>query len=333
MPVVSYLPTEILDYVGTHEPEEGAAYGVGQRELSKALGYHPSSMSRPLADLVRRGYLARRRAPVRGGIRRQLVYSLTPAGRVELERQEVHVPFLATSLPPPPNPFVGRRDELKELQTHAETGGLVIHVEGASGMGKSALVARAVRRLRSGRVPFWFTVRSGSTPRHFTQALAHALASVGSRQLAYYAQLPRDPNGREVADLALRALGTGTLLGIVDDCQSSTEDFKTFLTEFSTYFVRGDRTDLLIFLSQEGPFVSMEHVPLRLLRLEGIDRTAAHRLTDLRGGLGERFEAIYGVTRGSPLLLRLASVAPDVDLLQGNIPTLIVGRLSELDLE
>ncbi len=330
---MSYLPTEILDYVGTHEPEEGTVYGIGQRELAKALGYHPSSMSRPLAELVRQGHLTRRRAPVRGGLRRQLVYSLTTAGRAQLQRQEEHVPFLATSLPPPPNPFVGRRAELREILSHGSTGGLIMHIEGASGMGKSALVARAVRRLRTGRIPFWFTIRLGSTPRHFTQALAHALASVGSRQLAYYAQLPRDPNGREVADLALRALGTAPLLGIVDDCQVSSADFKSFLTEFSLYFVRGDRTDFLIYLSQEPPFVTVGHVPLQLLRLEGIDRTAAHKLTDLKGGLGERFEAVFGATRGSPLLLRLASVAPEVDITQGNLPSLIVGRLSEMDLE
>ncbi len=333
MPVVSYLPTEILDYVGTHEPEEGTVYGIGQRELAKALGYHPSSMSRPLAELVRQGHLTRRRAPVRGGLRRQLVYSLTTAGRAQLQRQEEHVPFLATSLPPPPNPFVGRRAELKELQSYADAGGLIIHIVGASGMGKTALVARAVRRLRTGRMPFWFTIRSGSTPRHFTQALAHALAAVGSRQLAYYAQLPRDPSGREVADLALRALGPSPLLGIVDDCQASTADFRSFLTEFSNYFIRGDRSDLLLFLSQEAPFVSAERVPLRVQRLEGIDRSSAHKLTDLRGGLGERFEAVFGATRGSPLLLRLASVAPEIDVTQGNLPTLIVGRLSELDLE
>ncbi|MGI0151440.1 MAG: AAA family ATPase, partial [Thermoplasmata archaeon] len=221
----------------------------------------------PLADLVRRGHLDRRRAPVRGGARRQLVYTLTPSGKLLLQRKGRDVPLLSSSLPAPPNPFVGRRGELRELLAQSETGGLAIHIEGPSGIGKSALVARAVRRLRTGRMPFWFTVRSGSTPRHFTLSLAHALASMGARQLAYYAQLPRDPNGREVADLALRALEKGTLLGVIDDCQVSSEDFRSFLTEFITYFVRGDRSDLLLLLSQEGPFVSADRIPLRLLRL------------------------------------------------------------------
>ncbi|HYK92647.1 MAG TPA: hypothetical protein VEY07_01220, partial [Thermoplasmata archaeon] len=77
MPVVSYLPAEILDYVETHAPTEESGFGISQRELAKALGYHACSMSRPLADLVSKGMLRARRGNVRGGLRKQLVYWLT----------------------------------------------------------------------------------------------------------------------------------------------------------------------------------------------------------------------------------------------------------------
>jgi tetratricopeptide (TPR) repeat protein/DNA-binding MarR family transcriptional regulator len=333
VPVVSYLPTEILDYLGTHQSEEGSTFGIGQRELAKALGYHPCSVSRPLATLVHRGDLLVRRAPVRGGIRRQLVYALTESGRIHLQRKEHEVPLLSSALPPPPNPFVGRREELREISAVGTSGGVILHLQGASGMGKSALVARAMRRLKAGRIPFWFPVRPASSPRHFTLSLAHALASTGSRQLAYYAQLPKEPNGREVADLVRRALGDLPLLGVLDDAQMASGDFRAFFAEFAPYLVQADRADFIVVISQEPTFLPADNVRLRTIRLDGIDRTAAHELTDRRGGLGERFEAVFHASGGNPLLLQLAISAPDAAVSAVSLPAAVVARLSELDVE
>jgi tetratricopeptide (TPR) repeat protein/DNA-binding MarR family transcriptional regulator len=333
VPVVSYLPTEILDYIETHRPADDAEYGIGQKELAKALGYHACSMSRPLSDLVRDGLLAVRRAPVRGGIRKQLVYQLTGSGRDRLRKKQHEVPILTPTLPPPPNPFVGRRDELRALAGFARGGGTAVHLEGPSGVGKSALVARALRRLRLGKVPFWFTVRPASTSRHFTQALAHALSSLGSPQLAYYAQLPREPNGREVADLVRRALGDKEFVGVIDDAQASAPEFRGFLSEFAEAVVGRDRADLLVIISQEGPFLAPGRVPLQVLLLEGIDRAAAHSLTDRRGGLGDRFESVYQATRGNPMLLQLAVVVPGADVTASNLPAAVVRRLADADVE
>ncbi len=206
MPVLSYLPAEILDYVETHAPSEDSGLGISQRELAKALGYHPCSMSRPLAELVERGHLRTHRGVVRGGLRKQFVYALTEQGRGHLREQTRDVPMFSGDVPPPPNPFLGRRTELAELLKVSKSGGTVIFLDGPGGIGKTALAARHVRRMRAGRIPFWFTIRNGSSGRHLTIALARALASLGAQQLAYYSQLPRSPQGREVADLAARAL-------------------------------------------------------------------------------------------------------------------------------
>ncbi|HEV2428754.1 MAG TPA: AAA family ATPase, partial [Thermoplasmata archaeon] len=333
MPVVSYLPTEILDYLDTHRPDESSAFGIGQRELSKALGYHPCSMSRPLAELVEAGQLQVRRAPVRGGIRKQLVYSLTDVGRSQLQRNEEAVPLLSSSIPPPPNPFVGRRAELHTLSQTAEGGGVVLEVSGPTGIGKSGLVARAMRRLKAGRMPFWFTVRAASSARHFTLSLAHALASVGSQQIAYYAHLPREPNGREVADLVRRALSGRRFLGVIDDCHVAPPDLREFLSEFSSALVRPDQPDVLIYIGHEESYLQVPRERVRSLRLEGIDRAAAHELTDRRGGLGERFEAVYQATHGNPLLLQHALAAPEADVSATALPAAVIARLSEIDVE
>ena len=194
MPQVTYVTAEILDYVETHAPPEQESFGISQRELAKALGYHPCSMSRPLSELVSNGYLRTRRGLIRGGQRKQFVYTLTEEGREHLRGKTRDVPMLSGAIPPPPNPFLGRKKELQELLGYTQEGGAVIFVEGTAGMGKTALVARLVRRIKAGRVPFWFTIRSGSSSRHFTIALARAMSSIGAQQLAYYSQLPRQPS-------------------------------------------------------------------------------------------------------------------------------------------
>ncbi|MCI4349334.1 MAG: hypothetical protein L3J93_03840, partial [Thermoplasmata archaeon] len=108
MPAKTYVLAEILDYVGTHASREGA-FGIPQRELAQALGYHACSMSRPLDRLVHDGHLASRRGLVRGGMRKQIVYQLTPGGQELLRRQTRDVPMLSADLPVPPRPFLGRK--------------------------------------------------------------------------------------------------------------------------------------------------------------------------------------------------------------------------------
>ncbi len=326
MPVVSYLPAEILDYVETHAPSEESAFGISQRELAKALGYHPSSMSRPLADLVKEGLLRTQRGIVRGGQRKQFVYALTEEGRANLRKQTQDVPLLSGALPPPPNPFLGRKEELRELMTYSQGGGAIVFVEGPSGMGKTALVSRHLRRMKAGKVPFWFTIRPGMSPRQFAVSLAHALASLGAQQLAYYSQLPRQPVGREVADLAQRALGARELITVIDDFHAAPADMRRFLQEFVEGLARG-RQDLFFFLGHEPPFFGNPDLPAHHLVVGGLDRASAHELTDRRGGLADRFESVYQASLGSPLLLQLAVSTPGVEATQLALPAAVVERM------
>jgi tetratricopeptide (TPR) repeat protein/DNA-binding MarR family transcriptional regulator len=326
VPIQTYLPTEILDYIETHAPPADSAFGISQRELAKSLGYHPCSMSRPLADLVHEGYLRSGRGHVRGGERRQLIYGLTEKGRERLQEQTREVPLLSGELPPPPNPFLGRKLELKELWNHSKDGGAVIFVQGASGMGKTALVSRHVRRFRGGWVPFWFTVRVGSSVRQLTTALSHALSALGAPQLAYYSQLPRQPVGREVADLLQRALGDRPLLAIIDDLQNADSDVQTFLTDLVKSLSPNHR-HLFLLLGHDEPFFQPEGVAFHHFVLGGLDRTAAHEMTDRQGGLADRFESIFQATLGSPLLLQLAVTNPGLDASPASLPTAVVDRL------
>ena len=327
----TYLPIEILDYVETHAPPDESPFGISQRELAKALGYHPCSMSRPLTTLVDEGYLRSNRGLVREGVRKQLTYRITESGRTRLKRETREVPLLSGEIPPPPHPFLGRREELADLAGFAAEGGNITFVDGPPGMGKTALVSRHLRSIKRGRVPFWFSVRPASSPRQFVSALTHALTNLGAQQLAYYTQLPRPPVAREVADLVARSLGDRALAAVIDDVQMAGPDMKTFLASF-THFLASRGNHLFYLVSQVEPAFETQGVPSHRLTLGGLDRVAAHDLTDRRGGLADRFESVYQSTLGSPLLLELAVSNPDVEADATTLPTAVVARLSREDI-
>ena len=323
----TYLPIEILDYVATHAPPEEVPLGVSQRELAKVLGYHPCSMSRPLQELVKSGCLAVRRSPVRDGVRKQLTYRITETGRSRLRRETKEVPLLSGEIPPPPHPFLGRKEELTELANVSPNSGSVTFIDGGPGMGKTALMARHLRRVKQGKLPFWFTVHPATSPRQFISALSHTFASEGTQQLGYYAQLPRAPVARETADLVSRALAGRSLVMVVDDIQMAGPDMKGFLADFVRSLVpKSDHQ--VYFVGQEPPFFDSKELSSQRLTVGGLDRAAAHELTDRQGGLSERFESVYQSTLGSPLLLKLAVSNPEVEADAGSLPSAVVQRLS-----
>jgi tetratricopeptide (TPR) repeat protein len=326
VPAKTYVLTEILDYVGTHAAE-GSPFGISQSELSRSLGYHRCSMSRPLSTLVRNHHLTAQRGLVRGGARKQIVYRLTQEGRQLLQVQTRDVPMLSADLPVPPRPFLGRREELRQLAVYSREPGTVIGVQGGPGMGKTALVAHHLRRLKRGRVPFWFTIRAGSSPRHFLEAISHALSQLGASQLAYYAQVPGAPSGREVASLALRALGEYSMLAVIDDTQVAAPDMRKFLSDFIAAVV-SEGKGLFFLVGQEPPFLPPDGPAIQRLVIGGLDRASAHELTDRQGGLADRFEEVYQSSLGSPLLLQLAVKTPGVAAEAGKLPQAVVARMA-----
>ncbi|HTS33117.1 MAG TPA: AAA family ATPase, partial [Thermoplasmata archaeon] len=329
----TYLPIEILDYVQTHAPPEESPFGINQRELAGALGYHPSSMSRPLDALVREGLLSEQRRRVREGQRKQLTYRLTEAGRTRLRRETKEVPILSGEIPAPPHPFLGRKEELQMLADFVRGGtDATILVDGPPGMGKTALVSRHLRDTRRGRIPFWFTVRSSSSPLHFVSALSHSLQVLGAQQLAYYSQLPRPPTAKEVADLTSRALGRRQLVAVIDDAHLAGPELRRFLREFARGLMRNDG-HRLYFVSQAAALPEISDSFSSHLTVGGLDRASAHDLTDRAGGLSDRFEAVYQSTLGSPLLLNLAVQNPGVIGPASALPAGVLRQLPPAELE
>ena len=234
--------------------------------------------------------------------------------------------MLPAELPVPPRPFLGRRDELHRLSQYSDDPESLIWVQGAPGMGKTALVAQHVWRLKRGRIPFWFTARPGASPRHFLEAIAHALAPLGAAQLAYYAEVPRPPTGRVVASLVLKTLGDHTFLGVLDDVQLASPDLRSFLAEFFAAILPEGKT-LFFLVGQEPPFLPAKGPEVHRLEIGGLDRAAAHELTDRQGGLADRFESVYQSSLGSPLMLQLAVQNPGVEANFTTLPDAVIAKM------
>lgn len=327
----TFLPIEILDYIETHERSTEEAFGIGQQELAKNLGYHACSMSRPLQELVGNGWLVAARGLVRGGRRKHVTYRLTPAGVAHLRKETRDVPLLGRGVPPPPAPFLGRKEELEALARSAPSDGGVTVVEGPAGMGKSALLAVHVRRSERGRVVFWFRVGPSSTPREFVSGLAHVLSFSGKPQLAYYAQLPRNPVAKEVADLARRALGKRSLAAVIDDLHVASDEMRGFVAEVVTT-LRTSGAHQFYLLGQSVTLPAGLEASAKRLRVGGLDRAAAFELTGRQGGLADRFEQVFRSTLGSPLYLKLAASNPTVEATPATLPAAVVRQLTADDL-
>ncbi len=327
----TFLPIEILDYIQTHERPADELYGISQQELARSLGYHPSSMSRPLSDLLGRGMISESRGLVRGGRRKHIVYRLTPAGLTHLTRETRDVPLLGRGLPPPPSPFLGRREELEVLGKASVDPASVVVVEGPAGIGKTALLTVHLRKIQRGRIVFWYPIRATSSSRDFVSGLAHALTFSGNPQLAYYAQLPRNPVAREVADLAARAIGRHPLCAVLDDFHLASEDLRMFLGDFIDGLrSRGAHQFYLVGQSVTLPAVLLSAAQ-RLL-IGGLDRASAFELAGREGGLADRFEEVYRSALGSPLLIKLAASNPNLEAPPATLPTAVVRQLAPADL-
>jgi tetratricopeptide (TPR) repeat protein len=118
---------------------------------------------------------------------------------------------------------------------------------------------------------------------------------------------------------------------VLDAVHVADKDLRSFVSEFVSGL--GPAQDhLIFFLSQEPPFFEPDRFPSHRVVLGGLDRASAHELTDRRGGLADRFEAIFQATLGSPLLLQLAVSTPGIDPASQSLPAAVVEKLSQAEI-
>ncbi len=196
-------------------------------------------------------------------------------------------------VPPPPADFTGRQDELRELLTAIEVGGVTISgLQGMGGIGKTALALKLVELLKP-RYPdgqFFLDLKGASTqPLTVAEALAHVVR-------AYHpaAKLPESES--ELRGLYLSALDGQRALLLMDNAANA-EQVEPLIPPAGCL--------LLV--------TSRQHFTVPGLAAKNLDKLSAEDARDLLLTIAPRIEKladeIATLCGYLPLALRLAAAA------------------------
>ncbi len=213
-----------------------------------------------------------------------------------------------TDRAPRPRDFVGREEELEELQGMlADHRFVVLH--GIAGIGKTSLAVRCLEDLRKVTNVFWTPLHHWDTMSGVLGALASFLAATGRRQTAAYLEAAPAPDLSETFGPLYEDLQDLKGVLVFDDFHKAPPpvvDLFSMLLE-----IIQDRTSptLLLVSRYQPAFYDRRYVVVRRvvgeLHLGGLDRASARTLLEGRGITDEEFEEIYATTQGHPLALEL----------------------------
>ena len=286
--------------------EQSGGEGLGQEALARRLGYHPATISRALRKLRLAGDVGVRRAHAPGKKYRVLTYVLTSQGK-EKVLSTVEVASLQ-SLPAPPELFVGRHQELNELRRGFTRGGTLV-VDGVPGMGKTALVRRAMRLAPASHLTVWTALRSTTTPEGLWESFRRGLEGAGSETSNVSATVPSTfglTGGGMVEVTSLLGRVGKRVLWVVDDVQDAPKETQGALRELLTAFPQDPRHVVVMITQRELPW-PLPHGAVVHLTLRGLNRKDAIALTEALHLPEMRFEEVYQETLGNPRYLRLSS--------------------------
>jgi len=209
--------------------------------------------------------------------------------------------------------FVGRDNELADLEKFFNGDARVLTLTGMPGIGKTALVATAAK----GDDIFWFDITEWSSTRNLANHLAEYLSRQGANRMKLYLEAHEIPDVADIRDILLELDFSLTI--IFDDCQNTSNNMRGFMKMLvstcgdSQYIMAGflgrempELIDIKQKLTDDG-VIQMVLEPLddrnsaEMLRYCGIDETAAKRISQQAGG--------------HPLFLKLAGTSNDASAL------------------
>lgn len=279
--------------------------GLTQEELAHRLGFHGATISRVLRQLQSSGELQVHRGHSPGHRYRVLVYRLVPSAQEPLEKAPA-APL--PSLPDPEATFIGRTRELAQLRRGFARGGILV-VDGVPGVGKTALVRRAIRSAPASRPTLWTTLHPSATPGDLWSALSGGAGPAGPSRpdpaLRGPLEGPALPSAASVHP-RLERLPRG-LLWVVDDVHAASPPTLATLRELLAAFEPGSLRSAVLVSQRELPW-PLPHPAATHLSLPGLSRRDAVVLALALGIPEKRFEQVYGETLGSPRYLRLSAL-------------------------
>jgi hypothetical protein len=198
--------------------------------------------------------------------------------------------------------FYGRTWEIATVRQWSASPVPVLVVTGPRGIGKSALVSKALEEVEASRHSFWYTVGSGGGTEAIARSLGVFLNSVGRPDLSARL-LDRISRTSEMAAVIERDWPAANAILVLDDADGAPE-VATMLIEV----VRKRSGKLILTASEPIPDQAALRASgvVQVLPLEGLEAQDCRRLVP-KGLAGEEFEKMYRLSRGNPLIIKLLS--------------------------
>lgn len=192
--------------------------------------------------------------------------------------------------------FIGRKNELANLQKFFEGDVKILMLGGMPGIGKTALAAKAAE----GHEVFWFEINEWSGPRNLANNLAIYLAGKNAPRMERYLEAHEVPDIADLHDILLEINFPLTM--IYDDCQNASISLTSFLKmlvsacgssqHLKAGFLARNMPDILEIKQKitSDRIVQMMLNPLEkdesieLLRNRGIEGLAAENISKQAGG-------------------------------------------------
>jgi DNA-binding MarR family transcriptional regulator len=225
--------------------------------------------------------------------------------------------------------FVGRKEELKELQQALKDPKVrLIAVTGIAGIGKTTLVARALSREKRDKL-FWYRLHEWETLRNLGFVMGDFLAQLGRGEFREYMQGRTEHDVAEAYEIVQKALEGLEAILVLDDFDKAPRNIVGFIRTFLPHMDRFEGMKLIVITRATIPFFSeRDRLEGRVVEitLGGLAEDDATRLLDAKRD-DPRAKELTRLTEGHPLLLKLVS---SLDLEDGELPDQIV-RLDGLN--
>ncbi len=239
---------------------------------------------------------------------------LVSGGQIKLPRSASDTeswPHLGAA--PPAERFFGRAQELRDVSRFTEGSIRVLGVTGMPGIGKTALMARA---LNGASNVFWYRVSDWAGPKHAATHLAAFMAGAGSGRLSRYLAVHELPDFGDMFDI----LATEKIHAILvfDDCHKSTGSMQSFLGMLARASLESKQLGLCIvgrsLPSADRIFAGPLPQGAEIITLGPLDRDSSMGILTARGIQAAKAEAIADRGAGHPLYLSIADDANSGDV-------------------
>lgn len=212
---------------------------------------------------------------------------------------------------PTPTPFLNRNNEISRLKKWVESDayGLMI-LEGAPGIGKTALISKVARENFPNTDIFWYAFGEGSDTRSIIECMSDFFHKIGRESLKIFVDSSGTSDIKKCASISLQDLVETNVLLVFDGFDDVSDDVKNLILMIldsldeelhsSVKFVITTRE--LGRMSEKKE--SLPDTSILRFQIRGLDEATAREFENLKG-LGEiEFKRIYQLTEGNPRLLQ-----------------------------